>query len=52
MYRWYDADLYVASLVHYGLGRYACGTGRGVAPTGQAAARRFEQVRPILDCNR
>ncbi len=49
--RWYDAGLRVASLVHYGLGRYAGGTGTdgGVTPAGRALLAAFEQAGLILD---
>ena len=49
--RWYDAGLRVASLVHYGLGRYAGGTGTdgGVTPAGRALLAAFERAGLILD---
>ncbi len=49
--RWYAAGLRVASLVHYGLGRYAGGTGTdgGVTPAGRALLAAFEQAGLILD---
>ena len=49
--RWYDAGLRVASLVHYGLGRYAGGTGTddGVTPAGRELLAAFERVGVILD---
>ena len=49
--RWYGAGLRVASLVHYGLGRYAGGTGTdgGVTPAGRALLAAFEQAGLILD---
>ena len=49
--RWYDAGLRVASLVHYGLGRYAGGTGTdgGVTPAGRALLAAFERTGVILD---
>ena len=49
--RWYGAGLRVASLVHYGMGRYAGGTGtdRGVTPAGRALLAAFEQAGLILD---
>ena len=49
--RWYDAGLRVASLVHYGLGRYAGGTGTdgGVTPAGRALLAAFEAAGLILD---
>ena len=49
--RWYDAGLRVASLVHYGLGRYAGGTGTdgGVTAAGRALLAAFEQAGVILD---
>ena len=49
--RWHDAGLRVASLVHYGLGRYAGGTGSdgGVTPAGRALLAAFEPAGVILD---
>ncbi len=49
--RWHHAGLRVASLVHYGLGRYAGGTGTdgGVTPAGRALLAAFEQAGLILD---
>ncbi len=49
--RWYDAGLRVASLVHYGLGRYAGGTGTdgGVTPAGRELLAACEAAGLILD---
>ena len=49
--RWFDAGLRVASLVHYGLGRYAGGTGTdgGVTPAGRALLAAFADAGLILD---
>ena len=49
--RWHAAGLRVASLVHYGLGRYAAGTGTdgGVTAAGRALLAAFEEAGLILD---
>ena len=49
--RWYAAGLRVASLVHYGLGRYAGGTGteEGLTAAGRELLAAFDEVGLILD---
>jgi membrane dipeptidase len=48
---WYDAGLRIASLVHYGVSRYAHGTGSpgGLTPLGRPMLQAMEAQRMILD---
>ena len=48
---WWKKGLRVASLVHYGIGRYAHGTGTegGLLPAGEDLLEAFEEVGMILD---
>ena len=48
---WYDAGLRVASLVHYGVSRYAHGTGApgGLTPLGKPMLQAMEAAGMILD---
>ena len=48
---WWERGMRVASLVHYGRGRYACGTGSegGITPDGRALLREFDRLGMILD---
>ncbi len=48
---WWERGLRFASLVHYGVGRYAGGTGStaGVTPEGRDLLRAFEELGIVLD---
>ncbi|HLZ10011.1 MAG TPA: membrane dipeptidase [Chloroflexota bacterium] len=48
---WYDAGLRIASLVHYGVSRYAHGTGSpgGLTPLGRPMLQAMEAQKIILD---
>ncbi|MBC8255288.1 MAG: membrane dipeptidase [Ardenticatenia bacterium] len=51
VYEWWDDGLRMASLSHYGMGRYAAGTGPsgGVTDLGMALLREMEQCKIVLD---